>query len=171
MVPGPHGRAVRAGRVRPRLEVLVGRTLDGGMARHARLDDDASVHVAAPRATRNLRAADARGHYLVFLTQDALPLDDAFLSELVAPMEADEDPDVRAVILTGSGRFFCAGLDLRRGLGSTGGAIRRIGARRSAQARSLVRSEIRSLRISINACATPRCVPWVFMQSPANSPE
>lgn len=38
-------------------------------------------------ATRNLRAADARGEYLVFLTQDALPRGGAFLESLVAPLD------------------------------------------------------------------------------------
>jgi enoyl-CoA hydratase/carnithine racemase len=32
-------------------------------------------------------------------------------------VQANEDSDVRAVIVTGSGRFFCAGLDLRGGSG------------------------------------------------------
>ncbi len=32
-------------------------------------------------------------------------------------LQANGDPDVRVVILTGSGRFFCAGLDLRGGSG------------------------------------------------------
>lgn len=45
------------------------------------------------------------------------PMLDALTARLV---EADEDPEVRAVIVTGSGRFFCAGLDLRTGLGGGG---------------------------------------------------
>jgi enoyl-CoA hydratase/carnithine racemase len=32
-------------------------------------------------------------------------------------IQADEDADVRAIIVTGAGRFFCAGLDLRGGSG------------------------------------------------------
>lgn len=39
----------------------------------------------------------------------------ARLSQLL--VQANEDPDVRVVIVTGSGRFFCAGLDLRGGSG------------------------------------------------------
>jgi enoyl-CoA hydratase/carnithine racemase len=30
-------------------------------------------------------------------------------------LKADQDPEVRAIVITGSGRFFCAGLDLRSG--------------------------------------------------------
>jgi enoyl-CoA hydratase/carnithine racemase len=30
-------------------------------------------------------------------------------------LKADKDPEVRAIVITGSGRFFCAGLDLRSG--------------------------------------------------------
>jgi len=30
-------------------------------------------------------------------------------------LQANEDPDVRAMVITGNGRFFCAGLDLRGG--------------------------------------------------------
>ena len=37
-------------------------------------------------ATRNLRAHDARGEYLVFLTQDALPQGSDFLQKLVSPL-------------------------------------------------------------------------------------
>lgn len=36
-------------------------------------------------------------------------------------LKADEDGDVRAIIITGSGRFFCAGLDLKAGTASLGG--------------------------------------------------
>jgi enoyl-CoA hydratase/carnithine racemase len=32
-------------------------------------------------------------------------------------VQANEDPDVRVVIITGSGRYFCAGLDMRGGSG------------------------------------------------------
>jgi enoyl-CoA hydratase/carnithine racemase len=35
----------------------------------------------------------------------------ASLSEMM--LEAEKDPDVRAIVITGSGKFFCAGLDLR----------------------------------------------------------
>ena len=36
-------------------------------------------------------------------------------------LQAEEDADVRAIIITGTGRFFCAGLDLKAGTASLGG--------------------------------------------------
>jgi enoyl-CoA hydratase/carnithine racemase len=45
------------------------------------------------------------------------PMLDALTARL---LEANDDPDVRAMVITGSGRFFCAGLDLRGG-GISGG--------------------------------------------------
>ena len=40
------------------------------------------------------------------------PMLDALTKRL---LQANEDPEIRAIVLTGSGRFFCAGLDLRGG--------------------------------------------------------
>jgi rhamnosyltransferase len=39
--------------------------------------------------TRNLLAAQARGEFLVFLTQDATPADEHWLENLIAPLRAD----------------------------------------------------------------------------------
>ena len=43
------------------------------------------------------------------------PMLNAFTERLV---EANEDDEVRVVVVTGAGRFFCAGLDLRSGIAS-----------------------------------------------------
>ena len=44
------------------------------------------------------------------------------LEELVDKLlKADEDGDVRAIVITGTGRFFCAGLDMKAGTASLGG--------------------------------------------------
>jgi enoyl-CoA hydratase/carnithine racemase len=45
------------------------------------------------------------------------PMLDAFTQHL---LQANDDPNVRAIVITGTGRFFCAGLDLRGG-GISGG--------------------------------------------------
>jgi len=52
------------------------------------------------------------------------PMLDALTAHLLA---ADADRDVRAIVLTGSGRFFCAGLDLRAGTASLGGGNQTLG--------------------------------------------
>lgn len=46
------------------------------------------------------------------------PMLEEFCEKLLA---ADEDGDVRAIVITGTGRFFCAGLDLNAGTASLGG--------------------------------------------------
>ena len=55
----------------------------------------ASVHRIAPGefdhgATRNLGASLSAGRYVVFLVQDALPIDDNWLAAMVENLEADE---------------------------------------------------------------------------------
>jgi enoyl-CoA hydratase len=51
-------------------------------------------------------------------------LSPALQLELVAALKAAEaDPDVRAIILKGQGRAFCAGYDLSGGLGGSGSAV------------------------------------------------
>ncbi|NIP14037.1 MAG: enoyl-CoA hydratase/isomerase family protein [Pseudomonadales bacterium] len=67
---------------------------------------DVSEHVAAITINRPDAQNTISGPMLDALTRRLL--------------EADADNDVRAIIVTGSGRFFCAGLDLRGG-GIAGG--------------------------------------------------
>jgi rhamnosyltransferase len=51
-----------------------------------KIDRDAFDH----GATRNLGASLTRGHYVAFLVQDALPLDDTWLASMVGNFERDE---------------------------------------------------------------------------------
>lgn len=48
-------------------------------------------------ATRNLAARESRGRYIAYLTQDAIPADEHWLAELVAPFALDE----RVALVTG----------------------------------------------------------------------
>jgi enoyl-CoA hydratase/carnithine racemase len=50
------------------------------------------------------------------------------ISELL--LRADRDPDVRCIVLTGSGRAFCAGLDLQAQMAGTEGWSRQPGRQR-----------------------------------------
>lgn len=53
-------------------------------------------------------------HLALTRAEHANGLDAAMTRELAhAAAACDTDPTVRAVVLTGSGRFFCAGADLR----------------------------------------------------------
>jgi rhamnosyltransferase len=49
--------------------------------------------------TRNLCARGARGRYLVFLSQDAEPVDESYLAELTAPFEDERTAGVYARVL------------------------------------------------------------------------
>ncbi len=52
----------------------------------------------------------------------------AMLGQLSARLlEADRNPDVRCIVLTGAGRAFCAGLDLQAQMGATKGSLGGLG--------------------------------------------
>src|SRR3954447_11588626 len=87
------------------------------------MSDEVLVDVADHVATITLNAPDR-------MNTISGPMLETLSSALVA---ADRDPEVRAVVLTGAGRAFCAGLDLRAqssggGL-SAGGRAGGVGAR------------------------------------------
>ncbi|MEU6253150.1 enoyl-CoA hydratase-related protein [Streptomyces sp. NPDC047043] len=69
--------------------------------------------------TEVLHTADGRVSYITLNRPEALnaitPEQREYVIRLLA--EASADPDVRAVVLTGTGRGFCAGADLRGGSG------------------------------------------------------
>jgi rhamnosyltransferase len=62
--------------------------------------------------TRNLLAAQARGEFLVFLTQDATPTNDQWLQNLLAPLRAD--PLVAGVYSRQLPRATCHPMEWRR---------------------------------------------------------
>jgi enoyl-CoA hydratase/carnithine racemase len=74
-------------------------------------DQDMIYHVSDHIATITFNRPDERN------TISGVMLEE--LSEKL--LEADEDGDVRAIVITGTGRFFCAGLDLKAGTASLGG--------------------------------------------------
>lgn len=79
--------------------------------------------------TPTLLVSDAHGVRTVTLNRPERrnALNSALQIELRQAMaDAGEDDGVRAVVLTGAGSSFCAGLDLRE-LGSTGDNMRRVG--------------------------------------------
>ena len=85
--------AIWSQRIRGEMEVIA---IDSGSTDGtvSRLAGRARVIAIAPAdfnhgATRNLGAHEARGTYLVFLVQDALPQGEDFLERLVAPVERD----------------------------------------------------------------------------------
>lgn len=65
---------------------------------------DVAGHVATITINRPDRQNTISGPMLDALTQRLL--------------DANDDPEIRAIVITGSGRFFCAGLDLRSGTAS-----------------------------------------------------
>ncbi len=76
----------------------------------ASIEQEVIYRVADQIATLTINRPDAQNTI-------SGPMLNAFTQHLVA---ANEDPNVRAVVITGTGRFFCAGLDLRGGGISSG---------------------------------------------------
>ena len=74
------------------------------------------------------------------------PMLAAFSKRLV---QANADPEVRVVIVTGAGRFFCAGLDLRGGSGIGEGRHAPTLDLREAQAQDIVRRLVREADVLI----------------------
>ena len=62
--------------------------------------------------TRNLAAAHAQGEYLVFLTQDATPVDERWLDNLLAPLRAD--PEIAGAYSRQLPRPHCHPMEWRR---------------------------------------------------------
>jgi rhamnosyltransferase len=80
--------------LRPRAEVVVvdSGSVDGSAERARRWG--ARVLEIPPQefdhgGTRNLAAAETRGEFLVFISQDAEPLGDRWLTSLISPLESD----------------------------------------------------------------------------------
>jgi len=77
------------------------------------MSDEVLVEVADHVATITLNAPDR-------MNTISGPMLETLSRELLA---ADREPDVRAIVLTGAGRAFCAGLDLRAQSGGGGLAV------------------------------------------------
>ncbi|WP_369389998.1 enoyl-CoA hydratase/isomerase family protein [Streptomyces sp. CG1] len=97
--------------------------------------------------------------YLTLNRPDALnaltpPLRDDLIHRLT---EASADPDVRAVVLTGTGRGFCAGADLRTGAGSgsSSGAHADAGARLPGDVARTIRLGAQRLIAAVLDCEKP----------------
>ena len=105
------------------------------------MSDEVLVDVADHVATITLNAPER-------MNTISGPMLETLSSALLA---ADRDPEVRAIVVTGAGRAFCAGLDLRAqsgggGLGGRGQPRRVRAARRAADRAAQRRHARRSAR-------------------------